>query len=1285
MLVFLLVPVVSFAASTLFPQSGGTGTASIPTLGQVLVGQSNGTYQPQATSTLGISGGTGSSFAYLFPANATSTLLTFSGGATVGGTFTLSALTGTQCLHEVSGVVSGTGTDCGSSGGSVTSVSGTYPILSSGSTAITISTAFGTTTSNTFAGTQTFTNSPVFSTLGAGTVNSTSGGSVYNTATSSLSISSPLTGSGFGALIGGTNSTIGCQAASGSQAGCLSAADWTTFNNKTSNTGTVTSIVAGTGLSGGTITTTGTIAVNTTQNITTLSNLTVAGLVQTTSGGVLSSALLTSGQVTTALGFTPGTGTVNSGTTGQDAFYASSGVAVSATSTIFIAPSSFVGIGTTTPLNDVQITGTAGAGKVTGLGINDPTFSQSNILIGSFKDPGLGFVEPAIWMGASALAPSETNYIFNLDDGGAGGTVLNAPNSNNLSLRMNNVSKLTILGTNNNVGIASTTPGSFFALGTTNGINFTSATTTFSSTGGINLAAGCYAIAGTCIGSGGGGSGTVGAGTTGQFPYYAANGTTLTATSSIFLATTGNVGIGTTNPTANLFIQDQPGAPQSQAILSIASSTPGVNAFSVYPDGYIQAGPLVSKDTAFCTFGKLCLGYFGSDNTLSGTNIEEGNYSNGGSAYGGFTALNNLDDATGAHYAFFGLTSSNYNDPTFGTSQAFPNQMQLVNSDGQIVIQANFNATTTVPSANNIIFDVNGNSTAAEVGRFTTTGLGIGSSTPGSLLSLGNTNGINFSTATSTFNSTGGINIASGCYSIAGTCIGGSGGAVSSVSNSDGSLTISPTTGSVVASVNLAHSNAFTSSQSVQSTSATAFTVGANGATNPALTIDGSTASSVTGIAIKSAATGGQTTITATDSGANSQLAISSKGNGQFTLTAPSGSMVLNQGGTSVLQISGGDFLFQQGANTSGPHYTFTGVADTALAAGANAPWFKLNGAQTRTHATGAVAEQDDIFTTCPTDTFASGAAAASVITTDSCETLGGMPLIGARGSATNRVGLYFNPGNFSDNPGNNPVASSTNDYGMYITGPLYSYNGGNSLRTGPAVSFDYEGGTPGAPGNFEQANGNINLANFGTSTPTQAEVTIQNIPASSVFTTAGAAGYNPLASIFRIASTTNSTETADVTTFTALNNGNVGVGTSTPTAAFVSVAASTTIGTTETAYTGQVSIIAGLENGVTKLFQDIDQWGHLITSGDAPTVTGGTSSVSGNDRNGTVTVTGTALTSVTLNFAHPWLSTPECTVATNSTASVADISSISTTAVTFGFSVGLSSNSLYYICASHQ
>ena len=57
----LLLPIFAHG-QVIFPNRGGTGTTTIPSLGQVLVGQTNGTYAPQATSTLGISGGSGSSF-----------------------------------------------------------------------------------------------------------------------------------------------------------------------------------------------------------------------------------------------------------------------------------------------------------------------------------------------------------------------------------------------------------------------------------------------------------------------------------------------------------------------------------------------------------------------------------------------------------------------------------------------------------------------------------------------------------------------------------------------------------------------------------------------------------------------------------------------------------------------------------------------------------------------------------------------------------------------------------------------------------------------------------------------------------------------------------------------------------------------------------------------------------------------------------------------------------------------------------------------------------------------
>jgi hypothetical protein len=67
---------------------------------------------------------------------------------------------------------------------------------------------------------------------------------------------------------GGNTPAISMPAATGSVNGYLTSTDWTTFNNKTSNTGTVTSITAGTGLTGGTITTSGTIAIDSTVVVT---------------------------------------------------------------------------------------------------------------------------------------------------------------------------------------------------------------------------------------------------------------------------------------------------------------------------------------------------------------------------------------------------------------------------------------------------------------------------------------------------------------------------------------------------------------------------------------------------------------------------------------------------------------------------------------------------------------------------------------------------------------------------------------------------------------------------------------------------------------------------------------------------------------------------------------------------------------------------------------------------------------------------------------------------------
>ena len=98
-------------------------------------------------------------------------------------------------------------------------------------------------------------------------------GTAWVSSVASVTATGPISSSG------GTTPNISISQASGSTSGYLSSTDWTTFNNKTSNTGTVTSITASTtpvnglSLSGGAITTSGTVAITGTLSGITNSNL----------------------------------------------------------------------------------------------------------------------------------------------------------------------------------------------------------------------------------------------------------------------------------------------------------------------------------------------------------------------------------------------------------------------------------------------------------------------------------------------------------------------------------------------------------------------------------------------------------------------------------------------------------------------------------------------------------------------------------------------------------------------------------------------------------------------------------------------------------------------------------------------------------------------------------------------------------------------------------------------------------------------------------------------------
>jgi hypothetical protein len=209
--------------------------------------------------------------------------------------------------------------------GTVTSVTGTSPVASSGGATPAISLAsgygdtqnpYGTKTANfVLAAPNGATGVPTFRAIVAAdipTLNQNTTGTAANV-TGTVAIAN-----------GGTGSTTAANALT-----ALGAYAATNPAGYTTNTGTVTSITAGTGLSGGTITTSGTIALaNTavTAGSYTTANITVDAQGRITaassgSGGVTSfntrtgAVTLSSGDVTGALGFTPYNSTNPSGFT----------------------------------------------------------------------------------------------------------------------------------------------------------------------------------------------------------------------------------------------------------------------------------------------------------------------------------------------------------------------------------------------------------------------------------------------------------------------------------------------------------------------------------------------------------------------------------------------------------------------------------------------------------------------------------------------------------------------------------------------------------------------------------------------------------------------------------------------------------------------------------------------------------------------------------------------------------------------------------------------------------
>jgi hypothetical protein len=130
-------------------------------------------------------------------------------------------------------------------------------------------------------------------------------------------------------------------------------------------------------------------------------------------------------------------------------------------------------------------------------------------------------------------------------------------------------------------------------------------------------------------------------------------------------------------------------------------------------------------------------------------------------------------------------------------------------------------------------------------------------------------------------------------------------------------------------------SPSLTGPTTVTSNSANAFAVGANGATNPMLNLDASTASVATGLNIKGAAAAGGLALSVLSSGTNEALTIDAKGNGTITLGGTStGAITLSRATTLSAALTYGGVTLTNAVTGTGKMVLDTAAQHSSLGIG---------------------------------------------------------------------------------------------------------------------------------------------------------------------------------------------------------------------------------------------------------------------------------------------------------------------------------------------------------------
>lgn len=272
----------------------------------------------------------------------------------------------------------------------------------------------------------------------------------------------------------------------------------------------------------------------------------------------------------------------------------------------------------------------------------------------------------------------------------------------------------------------------------------------------------------------------------------------------------------------------------------------------------------------------------------------------------------------------------------------------------------------------------------------------------------------------------------------------------------------------------------------ITSSSATALTVGLNGATNPAFTVDAATASSATGLSVRSAAAGGGVILQVTSSGTNEALTIQTKNNANMSFNCVNGGAFSFQTNATQRASIGATFAAWTPAGRTSvttPFLKLTAGGGTTLTPSSEAPLVHFLNTATQTHATGALTTQRDVLIEAATH----AAVAASTITDAASFAVNSAPIAGTNATITNSSTIY--------SAGGAVGSGCTNSYALNMkantgagTNYAFRFEGSAgqlmSLRTDGKLSLlttVTAGGTTGAQ-TIDKPSGTVNFAAAATS-----------------------------------------------------------------------------------------------------------------------------------------------------------------------------------------------------------